>query len=245
MQFLQVQPFHTSSTFSHEIGDRIRSGDDKGMDRLRILVSATCLRRNKECLGLLPRTNKIQPIVLDGREKQLYEICKKSTVEFIELAFDADEKPNNFATVIQLVLRLRQICDHGRQMLSKKTWKNIEDYISSQGSTTGLLSPVDTTLCGMCGRNTGSLNSLLPCMHLACDSCSKEREVTISEGESGCLTCADVDLQKLVDEPDESMDQTMCAYQPSSKVDALLRNIRKDAEDSGGSPTKRLDNPTL
>lgn len=244
LQFLRVYPFDNPSSFTHEIADWIRCGDEKGMKRLRLLVSAICLRRTKDCLGLPPRKNEIQPVVFNSEEKHLYESCKQSTVEFIELVFKEDGKLKSFATVIQLILRLRQICNHGKEMLSAKTLKKIDDYMSSQGSRESISPLVEIALCGMCGRKVHDMDSLLPCMHPSCSSCFEEKEMMISKGELECSICAGRDSSKSNNSPGIGQDQSMpdaiiVDYKPSSKVAALVQNLLSYNEDPDHLPIKR------
>lgn len=244
LQFLQVYPFDNPSSFTHEIADWIRCGDEKGMKRLRLLVSAICLRRTKDCLGLPPRKNEIQPVAFNNEEKDLYEICKQSTVEFIELVFKEDGKLKSFATVIQLILRLRQICNHGKEMLSAKTLKNIDDYMSSQGSR-GSMSPlVEVALCGICGRKVQDMEALLPCMHSTCSSCFEEKEMMLSKGELDCSICAGTLSSKsnnnLGSDQDQPIpDAMIVAYKPSSKVATLIKNLLSYNQGPTTLPIKR------
>ena len=242
LQFLQVYPFDNPSSFTHEIADWIRCGDEKGMKRLRLLVSAICLRRTKDCLGLPPRKNENQSVVFNSEEKRLYETCQQSTVEFIEHVFKEDGKLQSFATVIQLILRLRQICNHGKEMLSAKTLKNIDDFMSSQGSKGGIFTFVETALCGICGRKVQSIDSLLPCMHPACSSCFEEKEMMVSKGELECSTCAGTGSPRSNDVPgiDQQMSKAVkLDYNPSSKVAALMKNLLSYSEGSTHLPIKR------
>ncbi len=242
LQFLRVYPFDNPSSFTHEIADWIRCGDKKGIERLRLLVSAICLRRTKDCLGLPPRKNEMQQVVFNSEEKHLYETCKRSTVEFIEFVFKEDGQLKSFATVIQLILRLRQICNHGKEMLSSKTLKNIDDFTLSQGSKGAIPPLAETTVCGICGRKVHDIDSLLPCMHLACSSCFEEKEMMVSKGELECLICANADSPRSNNEQevDEPMpDVTIVSYRPSSKVAALIKNLLSYNADSANLPIKR------
>lgn len=242
LQFLRVYPFDNPSSFTHEIADWIRCGDEKGMKRLRLLVSAICLRRTKDCLGLPPRMNEIQTVAFNSGEKYLYETCKQSTVEFIELVFKEDGKLKSFATVIQLILRLRQVCNHGREMLSTKSLKNIDDFILSQGSKGGKALLVETAMCGICGRKVQDVDSLLPCMHPTCSSCFEEKEMVVSKGELECSICADTGSPRSNNGPgiDTPVPDAMVVdYEPSSKVAALIKNLLSYNEDSARLPIKR------
>ena len=237
MQFLQVDPFNNPSFFMHEIAEWIKCGHETGMKRLRQLVSAVCLRRTKECLKLPLRKNKTQYVDLDDEEVDLYENCKRSTIEFIDCVFKEDEKLKSPATAIQLILRLRQVCDHGRQMLSASTLENMEDYMSSQGSR-GITSPsAEAAICGICGCKVQDYISILRCMHPACHRCSQEMELDV---EPGCSICSGTILEK-ADQANESLlrGHMDLDYRPSSKVTALLKNLDSDKGGSTETPVKR------
>ena len=242
LQFLQVYPFDSPPSFAHEIADWIRCGDEKGMQRLRLLVNAICLRRTKDCLGLPPRKNEREDVELGAEEMDLYEICKKSTVELIEVAIREDGKLKSFATVVQLILRLRQICSHGKEMLSNKSLKNIKDYKPASGFTRSVPLVQEIALCGICERKVQNLKSLLPCMHPACGSCFEDLELSVSEAGTECLICAGTDFQKSncgAENESAIMDRSSVGYRPSSKVDALLRNLHSYVEEATGTPIKR------
>ena len=245
LQFLQVDPFNNPSFFMHEIAEWIKCGHETGMKRLRQLVSAVCLRRTKACLGLPPRKNETQDVHLNDEEVDLYESCKRSTIEFIDFVFKEDEKLKSSATAIQLILRLRQVCDHGKHMLSVTTLENIEDYTSSHGSRKIASPSAEAAVCGICGCEVHDYISLLRCMHPACHRCSQEMEIDV---EPECSICSGTNLKKADAAWEPAIrDHMDLDYQPSSKVTALLRNLESDKGGSTDTPVKRypiLSNPS-
>lgn len=213
------------------------------MERLRLLVSAICLRRTKDCLGLPPRENRVQQVVFSNEENTIYEACKQSTVDVIELVFKDDGKLKSFATVIQLILRLRQICNHGKKMLSAASLRSLEDYTSARESPGNVLPLIEKTLCGLCGRQVLEFASLLRCMHPACASCFEEKEISTSELQLECSICAGTISPKaaLDLDNDHAAEKSLCDdYQPSSKVVCLLKNLHAHSEESADPPIKRL-----
>lgn len=207
------------------------------MRRLRQLVSAVCLRRTKACLGLPPRNNEIQDVHLNDEEVVLYESCKQSTIEFIDFVFKEDEKLKSSATAIQLILRLRQVCDHGKQMLSVTTLENIEAYKTSHGSREFESPSGVGPVCGVCGCEIHDYNLLLRCMHPTCHRCSQEMEIDI---EPECSICSGTNLKKADPAWEPATRGPMdLDYQPSSKVTALLRNLESNKGGSTETPVKR------
>ena len=207
------------------------------MKRLRQLVSAVCLRRTKACLGLPPRKNEIQDVHLNDEEVVLYESCKQSTIEFIDFVFEEDEKLKSSATAIQLILRLRQVCDHGKQMLSVTTLENIEAYKTSHGPRELASSSAEAPVCGVCGCEVRDYKSLLRCMHPACPRCSQEMDVDV---EPECCVCSGTNAKKVDLAWEPAIQGHMhLDYQPSSKVTALLKNLESDKGRSTDTPVKR------
>ena len=244
LQFLRINPFDNPSSFKHEIADWIKVGEEKGMTRLRLLVSAVCLRRTKECLRLPPRKSETQRVILNNEEKQLHEIYRRNTVDFIDFVFRGNIKLKSFATVIQQILRLRQICDHGKEMLSLKTIQNMDDYISTQGSKGDIVPSTETALCGACGRKVEDFYLLLRCLHPACRPCSDERDIATPDGELECMICAGTAYQGSnegtdVENESETHGVTGIEYRPSSKVAALLQNLRTLNHEHIDPPIKR------
>ena len=220
------------------------------MKRLRLLVSAVCLRRTKECLGLPSRKNETQHVILNDEEKQLHEMYRQNTVDFIDFVFRGDLKLKSFATVIQQILRLRQICDHGKEMLSFKTLQNMEDFNASQGSKGSILPSAETALCGACGRKVEDFDSFLRCLHPTCRPCSEEKDISTPDGEPECLICASTAFQDTSHHPDtesesETRDDTGVEYWPSSKVAALLKNLRRFSQEPTDLPIKRYFGPLI
>ena len=221
----------------HEIAEWIKCGHETGMKRLRQLVSAVCLRRTKACLGLPPRNNAIQDVHLNDEELVLYESCKQSTIEFIDFVFKEDEKLKSSATAIQLILRLRQVCDHWKQMLSVTTLENMEAYRTSHGSREFASPSAEAPVCGVCGCEVHDYKSLLRCMHPACHRCSQEMEIDV---EPECSVCSGTNLKKVDLAWEPAIQGHMdLDYQPSSKVTALLRNLEIDKGRSTETPVKR------
>ena len=207
------------------------------MKRLRQLVSAVCLRRTKECLGLPPRRNETHYVHLNDEEVDLYGSCKRSTIEFIDFVFKEDERLKSSATAIQLILRLRQVCDHGKQMLSATTLENMEDYLSTQGSREITSPSAEVAVCGICGSKVYYHISLLRCMHPACHRCSQEMEIDV---EPECSICSGTNLKKAAPACEPAIRSHMdLDYRPSSKVTTLLRNLESGKGGSTETSIKR------
>jgi SNF2 family DNA or RNA helicase len=128
LAFLHVPTFADKPSFDSWITTPILNKDSEGFRSLQRLVKATCLRRTKGKIGqsfnLPARTEETVYVNLSPRDQELYDFFKKKTIdvatgmqrhnpEAVRTTFD---KKDN---IIVLLNSLRQICNHGQQLLSE------------------------------------------------------------------------------------------------------------------------------
>lgn len=130
----------------------------------------------------------------------------------------------------QLILRLRQICDHGVDLLPA----NLRDWVelSSQYGFQAAPLDLDPEVCGFCGCIPQAVDEAwlesLSCAHHVCRDCLLEPKenldgVPVPE----CPVCQKMRPNGLIEESSPVSDDPQ-DYRPSSKVRALLQNIEKD-----------------
>ena len=124
-------------------------------------------------------------------------------------------------------------------MLSDQSLKSRDNFASTQGSVAIMTPPLETALCGMGRKRVSSLDSLLECVHLACKSCFEQKDNIMLEDRLERKICADIDSPKAKHDSCNKHELPTSSPVASSKVDALLRNLRKNAADSTHSPIKR------
>ncbi|EWG41199.1 hypothetical protein FVEG_03350 [Fusarium verticillioides 7600] len=124
LAFIKMEPLDTKAAFDHWISNQIRDNLQEGLRKLRILVEATCLRRTKTRISqaLPPPTVCEEKIELNPYDRALYNFFES------EAAKNAADSPNNYPAsapekgrekknVLSLIQNLRQICDHGEDLL--------------------------------------------------------------------------------------------------------------------------------
>jgi SNF2 family DNA or RNA helicase len=246
--FLRVYPFDSPAGFYSNFVDSIRRGDNRGIEKLKALVQSISLRRTKESmfgeLGLGPRLEQLQPVELNEMERALYTMVKRSWTY-------AAGKSGSVRNIFQTITKLRQICDHGRELLSQEALAAFDQgFIKGDRMET---IAEDTQLCENCGAVVQNPDSdetadhLLLCLHLLCNHCLLSAGGDIEE--VLCPVCSgsgasDSFLQheKLMDQaPDLSQNakDIDISYRPSSKVLTLLQNLRTDQLKSTSDPIKR------
>lgn len=236
VKFLRVSPFDEGMSFRDIFTHPIERGDERGWERLKSLVQAISLRRIKEALDLkLPiREEIIQPVELNMEERKMYQLFTKSCVAAIETRGIAQSS-------FQTILRLRQICNHGRELLPSTTQQWLDSVMSFHGDAT---TPPPT--CEHCDEpmavSEENMDNLTTCWHQVCKACLKGVQEGDSPTEPVCPVCAasGCDKKKEVQATDEM--EVEREYYPSSKVKALLENLQKTRSqslNSEGRPIKR------
>ncbi len=238
VEFLRVDPFDSPAAFRQHFLDPIdRQGSD-GWVRLRTLVQAISLRRTKTALeneiGLPPPENVICPVYLDEGEKRAYELGKTR----FEKAIDSGGGQMN---AFQLILRLRQICNHGVDLLPSnlRNWLDMASQFDERA-------PLQLDTCESCGQVLpqdvdDATFEELPCAHQICQACRLEaNHEDLDEGSTAtCPLCWKTKRNRPQGQLEDSI---LLNYRPSSKVRALLGNLDQDqdiATAAGLPPEKR------
>ncbi|MGH0162441.1 UNVERIFIED_CONTAM: hypothetical protein FKN15_062329 [Acipenser sinensis] len=202
---------------------KINTGFSKG--RLQALIKSITLRRTKASkingrpvVELPERKVFIQHITLSEEEKQLYESVRKEGRTVIGRYFSEGSVLTNYADVLAILVRLRQLCCHPRLFGSSAL------TVDSKGSDEE---------CAIC---LDSLRSpvITYCAHVYCKPCICQ--VIRAEQNAKCPLCrAEIKVDQLVEYPvekntSESL-ETKDKWLPSSKVDALMRELLKLREE--------------
>ncbi|KAI1802019.1 SNF2 family N-terminal domain-containing protein [Daldinia bambusicola] len=215
VEFLRIYPFDDPSVFKHTFLAPINQGQQSGWERLRSLIKSIALRRTKASvtseLELPPRTDLIHDVRLNDEEQTLYNSVKRKFALAIE---SGGTTMNTF----QFILRLRQICNHGGDLLPG----DLQDWL--QSATCSQLQRCE--ICSITLDHGDELScQVFSCFHQVCWACLQSNSVCDDSGLPTCPLCNNTSLEE---------DQNMNAmrYNPSSKVKALLQNLHNDHKTS-------------
>ncbi|KAI1386581.1 SNF2 family N-terminal domain-containing protein [Hypoxylon trugodes] len=239
VEFLRVGPFDNPSVFKNTFLTPIHSGQQRSWERLRLLVQSISLRRTKKALNaelkLPPRHEIIQPVSLNREEKFLYDSLKRH----FTLAFDLGGSVMN---AFQFILRLRQVCNHGRDLLPQ----SLRSWLDQASACEGVMLPRCEACDIILDEGNNSSDNLLSCFHQICQACLQTDKVTCNS--TGFCPLCNPDITEKEETADVGLitvnsEDTLRNYRPSSKVDALLQNLHNDRETeigSGLSPMKSV-----
>lgn len=250
--FLRVHPYNTKDCFNSEIAGPIKN-DQKGcIEKLRRLINSICLRRTKKScnqdLQLQPRIDLIESVDLTYDERRLYSFFRKNSVQIIDSILPInDKKTRIFHSVIQSILKLRQICNHGPDLLPPQALEKAKIGDSGQETDQGIISNYELDCCGICGCEIcpaeldNIFESALPCLHNLCRNCVTRDSNGVISDVIVCPLCADVlPNENFEDVNPVDSEASRRNYQPSSKVMALMKNLRTYRKESTAeSPIKR------
>lgn len=240
VEFLRVDPFDNPYVFKKTFLTPINHGDPSGWARLKNLIQSISLRHTKKSLesdiALPPRREVIHWVQLNVDERTVYNLVKR----LFALSIDSGISVMN---TFQFILRLRQICNHGRELLPR----SLQQWLDEASSFKEAARPRAQT-CEMCGTslddNIEPTKYFLKCFHLVCRPCLNMGN---SSRDSGSLTCPLCD-PNAAESATKANGMVIASklvstdYKPSTKVRALLQALQVDYEQAAANslvPAKR------
>lgn len=120
LKFLRIKPLHEWSRFSNTIAKPIKNGQTaRAMKCLQVVLKAVMLRRLKDMeengealIKLPPKTLEIIECNFDDDEREFYHSIETKVSETMKKFEQADTIMKNYTTILLLLLRLRQACNH-------------------------------------------------------------------------------------------------------------------------------------
>lgn len=183
---------------------------------------------------------------LSKAERHIYDFFKKRASETAFSSSFASQGIKTPGSIFQTIMKLRQICDHGRKLLSSVSLKAL-DYYERSGLSAGICQETET--CANCSTNLAESGTAeiphadLPCCHLVCGRCTLrvvDDDDTIYD--IACRLCSKDESEYNADTlfECENPEKTVSdVYEPSSKVVALIQNLHDDRLNSSRCPFKR------
>jgi DNA repair protein RAD5 len=127
LAFLRVDPCGDYAWWTHHISRPIRAGDDKGFARLQAVLGTILLRRTKDqkfnnapIVTLPPRLCTVRRDRFVPEEEDFYQSMWTASKTKFDSYVRAGSVLQNYAHVLELLLRLRQACDHPMLVLNKR-----------------------------------------------------------------------------------------------------------------------------
>lgn len=118
--FLRLEPFTDRALWTTHIGTPARLGEPLGVSRLQLIMRHIALRRTKQTsdkhgkpiLTLPPKKDDIVYLELNPAEKEVYSMYHQRSRKTFMTLNKEDTIMKNYCSILQELLRLRQICTH-------------------------------------------------------------------------------------------------------------------------------------
>jgi len=125
LHFLRVESYQDYEWFSRNILFPVRSGSNECLFRLQHLLRNILLRRTKDqsindtkLVDIPPRVVTLRADKFGPDEAQFYQSLFVRTQNRVQAVLNSEDGNGKIMNVLQLVLRLRQACDHPQLVLS-------------------------------------------------------------------------------------------------------------------------------
>ncbi|TVU07435.1 hypothetical protein EJB05_47490, partial [Eragrostis curvula] len=192
--FLQVEPWCNAIWWQKLIQKPYEIGDDRGLKLVRAILRPLMLRRTKETkdkfgnpiLVLPPAHVEVVECEQSEHERDFYEaLFRRSKVQFDKFVAQGSVL-NNYANILELLLRLRQCCNHPFLVISRADTQKYADIDKlAQRFLEGVRSDSHAyveevveeirqgapTECPICLESASDDPVITPCAHRMCREC--------------------------------------------------------------------------
>ncbi|KAF4443330.1 SNF2 family domain-containing [Fusarium acutatum] len=244
LSFIGVPPFISKSVFDFWIMKPVVQGTGEGLRRLKLLVSATCLRRTKdavcETLNLPDRKVHECVVQLDPEDRELYDFFKQNAYHLIaNRGFGDSNTSKRTETILPIINNLRLICNHGQRLLPKfalEAWSHRLNPTSDSNFTTS-----KSGLCISCSVEAlpNEMQSEFACSHFLCSKCADSDErYHLSLDSVLCPSCTKDGNSEDTDAATEEGN-----YRPSAKIRAVIQSLSEQQDNLptlGNKPIKSV-----
>ncbi|XP_023768797.2 DNA repair protein RAD5A [Lactuca sativa] len=261
LRFLRIEPWGSWSWWNKLIQKPFEDGDERGLSLVQNILRPIMLRRTKlstdkegrPILVLPPADMQVIYCQQTESEKDFYDaLFKRSKVKFDQFV-EQGRVLHNYASILELLLRLRQCCDHPFLVMSRGDTQEFSDldklakrFLKGGGNTNNkdtmeegkempskayIQEVVEELRKGEQGECPICLEAfedavLTPCAHRLCRECLLSSWRTPASGL--CPVCRkSVSKQELITAPTDSRFRVDVDknWVESSKVSALLKDL--------------------
>lgn len=157
VRFLRLEPFTDRSVWTQHIGALAKSGDPLGVSRLQLIMRHLALRRTKTSvdkdgkpiLALPPNNQSLVHLSFDPAEHAFYNSHHSRYRHDFKKLIDTDSVMKNYCSILQELLRLRQICVHMALVRDSEDAAQGDDDLAKNIAEHGISKPRAIQLLGL------------------------------------------------------------------------------------------------
>ncbi|KAL2895836.1 putative SWI/SNF-related matrix-associated actin-dependent regulator of chromatin subfamily A member 3-like 1 [Bienertia sinuspersici] len=239
MAFLKFEPFCDKSYWNRLVHRPLAQGDQKGLERLQVIMATVSLRRTKEQeLFKLPlKSLQTCHVELLPEERELYDRMEEEAKQLVKKYINDGSVTRKYSTVLSIILRLRQICTDvalcPHDIKSLLPPDNVQDVSSNPDlfeKLVTLLQDNEDFDCPICISPPSDV-VITRCAHIFCRGCIIK---TLKHAKANCPMCrqplSESELYS-APPPAESSDNTSTSSsspKASSKVSVLVKLLSEN-----------------
>ncbi|PCH37549.1 hypothetical protein WOLCODRAFT_92425 [Wolfiporia cocos MD-104 SS10] len=224
IKFLNVRPLNDWSTFNEQIAKPVKAGKTvRAMKRLHVVLGAIMLRRTKDTLvngrpilELPDRIVKIVDCKFDSSELAFYESVNTRVQESLEKLQRQGEMNKNYTSMLVLLLRLRQACNH--PLLISEDYRKDSEAIEPKGVKNHDDEDADDLADQLAGMGIGPIKY--------CQVCQTELTSRNIAEKDTCTACLSV-VSKFKPKPDSDLPPDSAKIR---KIVEILKDIEERTE---------------
>lgn len=253
LSFLHVGGLRDKRAFDRLITTPVEKNQRGSLERLRDLVLGTSLRRtlahSSKTLGLQDRVEEVELVDLSHDDGELYRFFQQLSSSIASDSVKGKEKGKGKGgkgsgagvgkgddNILSLINFLRRICNYGERMLSVPA---LDAWRARDADAAGLqMRQPPRRNCAMCEallQQSATVADSLPCGHEVCSACFLTRDDADDKtpGADECRSCQ-IPSRSELGTPWSGASQGR-----SAKVEALIRNLRREQQPHQGGAQKR------
>ncbi|KAK6127194.1 hypothetical protein DH2020_039078 [Rehmannia glutinosa] len=230
--FLKFEPLSMKSLWNSLIQRPLAQGEEKGISRLQVLMSAISLRRTKDkgLVGLPSKSIETYYVNLREEERKVYDQMEEEARNIVKVYISDETVVRNYSTVLSILVRLRQICTDLalcpadlRALLPASQIEDVKNNPTLLQKLLSVLQDGEDFDCPICISPPTDI-IITCCAHIFCESCILK---TLKRTKPCCPMCrhplSESDLFKAPPESSQTTSTESSSSSLSSKVAALLK----------------------
>eukprot|EP00892_Ulva_mutabilis_P006202 jgi/Ulvmu1/3954/UM018_0177.1 len=259
LAFLRLAPLTERSVFRAAFERPMAAGNPTGLLRLKVLMAAVAMRRTKtmkvggrSIVELPEKRIHVVKVNMLREQRSKYEQWAAAARTFVAAHLEADTLLRHYSSVLEALLRLRQICDSAALVTVEPPKPPEADAHTAPGSAlpaaqqqelvmklTELVAAGALDECPICMDDV-TAPVITPCAHVFCGACL---ESWLLNEHKACPLCrGSISKATIAAVPPESAPEAAAltgqpaAEAHSAKLAALLERLREAATESADLP---------
>jgi SNF2 family DNA or RNA helicase len=192
LKFLQYRPYNEWFKFSIDIHKPIKESNtnpkmrEKALSRVQLMLKTIMLRRTKDSqldgkpmITLPPKHVVQEDVTFSKDELEFYKALEQKSQLKFNKYMKAGTVNHNYASILVLLLRLRQACCHPNLIKDLTATAGIAEeqlttqakYFATDEATKNRLAEAEGFECFMCYDGTPNPTIFVPCGHNTCGDC--------------------------------------------------------------------------